>query len=69
MFDPIIKQIIELLQQQIEDANKEAEREAINVNPHISSGGYRYLTDCTAYHFSWRFWRLGVSPTRVGKAL
>ncbi|EED23507.1 Hsp70 family protein [Talaromyces stipitatus ATCC 10500] len=30
MFDPIIKQIIELLQQQIEDANREAEREAIN---------------------------------------
>ena len=45
MFDPIIKQIIELLQQQIEDANREAEREAINVGFHPSSDLYIYLTD------------------------
>lgn len=37
MFDPVIQRIIELLQQQIEDANREAEREAINVALHRSS--------------------------------
>lgn len=69
MFDPIIKQIIELLQQQIEDANREAEREAINVGFHPPPDLYTYLTNCTAYHFSWRFWRLRVSAARVGEAL